>query len=220
MPVTETDGNIQAARSRFNSAVHALTAPQQRPRYLENGGVVTEWVPSLYDQLRASTGGQNVADKGDSRQARMPIWVDAVDLLTLIDATVLFWSRPNPLTDLPPTGKWVTVARLEALDAATWRPQDTDRINRWTASLREWASRIKNMLDPESVKHISAACPACGQTTVWRRDAAGEMVRQPALQLVTNQGCTCQACKTFWEPTKYLFLCKLLGFELPEGVLE
>ncbi len=220
MPVTETDGNIQAARSRFNTAIHSLIDPIPCPIYLDSGRVETTWLDSLYEQLRKSVGGQNVSDKGDSRPGRLPIWVDAVDLLTQIEATVKFWSRPNPLTDLPPTGKYVTVARLEILDESNWRPQDAARVDRWAAQVREWVGRIKHMLDPESVKHISAPCPACGQATIYKRDASGEVVRQPALQLVTNHGCTCMACKTFWEPTKYLFLCKLLGFDLPEGVLE
>lgn len=220
MPVTTTDGDIQAARSRLNRAIAALIDPQPRPRYLEDGRVVNEWLDPIYHQLRVSTGGQNVAEKGDSRKSRLPIWVDAVDLLTQIDATVILWSRISPLTDLPPTRTWPTVARLQALDRATYRPQDTAQVMRWTTMVREWVGKINHLLDPESVKHISAPCPACGQATIYRRDASGEVVRQPALQLVTNQGCTCLACKTHWEPTKYLFLCKLLGFDLPEGVLE
>jgi hypothetical protein len=37
---------------------------------------------------------------------------------------------------------------------------------------------------------------------------------------MTNIGCTCQHCGAHWTPDRSLFLCRLLGFELPAGVLE
>ena len=43
---------------------------------------------------------------------------------------------------------------------------------------------------------------ASNATHVYRRDAAGEMVRMPALQIVADTGCTCQACKHTWLPVK------------------
>jgi hypothetical protein len=43
----------------------------------------------------------------------------------------------------------------------------------------------------------------------------------PALQIVADAGCTCQACKKHtWLPQHYLLLCRVLGFDTPEGVLE
>jgi hypothetical protein len=141
--------------------------------------------------------------------------VDAVDLQSEIDLTVMMWHPP-----VPAGRKHPTMRRLAALDDVTFRPQDTGKVTRWSVTARGWASRIKTLLDPEAVKTISAPCPACGTETVWRRDSTGEAVRQPALQLVTNQGCTCMACRTSWTPDKYLWLCKLLGFQLPEGVLD
>lgn len=216
MPVTEVDGNIQAARERLNAAVSGLIDPQPRTVYLDGNRTETAWLDSAYVQLRASTGGQNVSDKGDSRPGRLPIWVEAVDLLVEIDTEVAVWHPARPAPGVKPT----TVLRLEAIDTATYRPQDTAQVSRWAAAVRGWTHRIRTLLDPESIKHISAPCPQCGTATVWRRDGTGEVVRQPALQLVTDQGCTCMACRTHWEPARYLFLCRLLGFDLPEGVLE
>lgn len=218
MPMTtQQDGNIVAARERLAEAIHALIDERPVPLFLEGGGTEVTWVDSYYVQLAGSVAGQNVAEKGDSRQGRVPIWVDAVDLIREIDATVAVWERSRPA---PGTNEPTTVLRLKALAGASFRPQDTHKVNRWAGSVRTWVDQIKRLLDPEGIKHISEPCPACGATKVYRRDSSGQLVRQPALQLVTNQGCTCMACKTFWEPTKYLFLCKLLGFDLPEGVLE
>jgi hypothetical protein len=123
------------------------------------------------------------------------------------------------------TRKWcpkgnTTTQRLAALAGASWRPQDTGLVTDMTHIVDGWCESIIHLLDPESVKHISAACPSCGRAFVHRKDSAGETVRTPALKVVTNQGCTCQACDATWAPDRYMFLCRLLGFALPEGVLE
>jgi hypothetical protein len=73
---------------------------------------------------------------------------------------------------------------------------------------------------PATRQALLGAVPACGATTVYRKDSTGELVRQPALQIVAEHGCTCQACRYTWAPSHYLLLCKVLGFELPAGVLE
>jgi len=111
-------------------------------------------------------------------------------------------------------------ARLGALSATSWRPQDTDKVTIIATTVDGWCETILHLLDPESVKHISAACPSCGRGFVYRKDSAGDTVRQPALKVVTETGCTCQACQAHWAPDRYMFLCRLLGFALPEGVLE
>lgn len=219
--MTDSDGNIKAAKSRFSDAIRALIDPQPFRLPRDNGHGEILMLDSLYTQLRDSTGGQNVSEKGDSRQGRAPVWFDAVDLLKSIDVTVAVWHPEMPSTALVDRRlRPDTVCRLEALDAATYRPQDTDKVTRWSNTAWSWVGHIKGLLDPQSVKHISAPCPACGRSTVYKRDSSGQVVRQPALQLVTAQGCTCLACKSYWSPDRYLFLCRLLGFDLPEGVLE
>lgn len=64
---------------------------------------------------------------------------------------------------------------------------------------------------------MSAPCPSCGRRWYYRR-RDNENIRQPALQLVIETGCTCQACGAFWPPERFLFLVRLLGFDLPAGV--
>lgn len=198
------DGNIVAAKTRFGRAVDELVEP--RAAVYHTG---THWAPSLYDCLLSDSAGSQGDHKSVARSLP-PIWVDAVQLRTLIDSTVRSWQgKPASTPD-----------RLRVLKCVSWRPQDTDRVWDMTRKVAGWCESIKALLDPLSVKTVDAECPQCGKSWVYGRDSAGEMVRRPALQLVLSSGCTCQHCGAHWGPERYLFLVKLLGFELPEGVLE
>lgn len=199
------DGNIVAAKSKLEDAVHRLCAPQSRVHRNH-----TLAGPSLYAIL--STGLS--ARQGDTRtpaQSLPPLWVDACQLRLEIDSQVRAW-RPRINRETP--------ALLHMLCDQPWRPQDTEQVTAMARQIRAWCDSIINLFDPEHKKFISAACPSCGKRVVYKRDTAGEMVRQPALVVVTNIGAKCQHCDASWAPDKYLFLCKLLNFELPEGVLE
>lgn len=199
------DGNITAARTRLELAVRRLCAPQTCVHYDH-----TLSGPSLYEML--STG--LTARQGETRtpaQSLPPLWIDATQLLGEIDTQVRQW-RPRP--------KATTPQRLEALTGHGWRPQDTEAVSNMARRVAGWCDSIVNLFDPEHRKYIQAPCPSCGKSIVHKRDTAGEIVRQPALVLVTEVGCTCQHCDAHWSPDRYLFLCRLLGFELPAGVLE
>lgn len=174
-------------------------------------GGVLHAAPSLYEQL------VDAVPASPQHQGRRtvagpvpPIFTDALDLKRGIDATAKRW---HP-------GEVDTVARLRALAATRWAPPQTQAVDDMAAQIEAWAIKIGALLNPQSVKRLSAPCPSCGATTVHRRDSAGERVRQPALQIVAEQGCTCMACNATWAPTHYLHLCRVLGFELPAGVLE
>lgn len=201
-----TDGNIQAAKQQFDHAVNKLCA--QRPGIYQHK---MRYAPSLYRALRDDLAGTQ-GDHKSHAKSQPPIWIDACQLLAEIDTQTRRW--------LPGHSRWDTPGRLDMLAGIAWRPQDTSRVTSMTATVLRWCEAITNMLEPQSVKTISAACPSCGRNSVFRRDSAGETVRQPALRIVGNQGCTCLACDAHWAPEKYLWLCNLLGFELPEGVLE
>lgn len=199
------DGNIQAARNRLEIAVKRLCSPQTCIHYHH-----TLTAPCLYDQLAASLAGR----QGETRtpaQSLPPAWVDALQLRTEIDTQTRKWlTRSNlPTTD-----------RLRILMDRTWRPQDTQHVTAMARTVAGWCESILHLLDPESRKYIAAACPSCGRRNVYKRDTAGEIVRQPALVVITNVGATCQHCDAHWSPDRYMFLCRLLGFDLPEGVLE
>jgi predicted RNA-binding Zn-ribbon protein involved in translation (DUF1610 family) len=164
---------------------------------------------SLYRQLQEDLPGK----KGDSRtpaKSLPPLWIDAAQLRIDMDSQTRSWCPKEQ--GIP--------QRLGNLSAKTWRPQDTDLVTEMARMVDMWCETILHLLDPESVKHISAPCPSCGRAFIYRRDSAGESVRQPALKVVTNVGASCQHCDAHWAPDRYMFLCRLLGFDLPEGVLE
>ena len=167
--------------------------------------------PSIYMQLWDAIAGQQGSGGGVAR-SMPPFWCDAVDLLNEIDTAIEAW-QPQA-AGVPPT-----VGRLRVIQARTWRPQDVRQIQQITKILHTWTIQIIGLLNPEGVKYISAPCPACGATTVYRKDSAGENVKAPALQIITDRGCTCHACHAHWGPELYLHLCRVLGFQLPEGVL-
>ena len=207
------EGNIQAARTRLGRAVQRLTAP--RPAVYHDR---TLYAPSLYSCLLEDLAGT----QGDTRtpaKSLPPIWIDASQLRFDIDTQTVRWMPvPGPH---PPWSASGTPWRLQTLAFKTYRPQDTKMVDAIAAKVDTWCESIINLLDPESRKFIEgAACPSCGKTWVYRRDSGGDHVRQPALKLVVSQGCTCQACQAFWEPEKFMFLGRLLGYETPEGVVD
>lgn len=216
-PQTTEDGNLPDARRKLDDAISSLIDP--KPRYTESEAG-TVWLDPLYAQLQDAVPGEKQHRSGVPR-SQAPLWVDAVDLLREIDTAVAAWEPPWPeipgdlTTDPPPP----TVLRLQTIQARTWRPQDTTHIKTITARITTWTERITTLLADTHIKTLSAPCPACGKTTVYRQDSAGELVRQPALQ-ITTIGCQCQACKTSWAPDLYMHLARVLGYDLPAGVLE
>lgn len=202
-----SDGNITAARTKLTDAITKLCAPRTCIHY-----DATLSAPSLYDMLTSNMS----ARQGDTRtpaQSLPPLWVDALQLRSDIDCQVRRWKIMGKNTGSTPETLSILVDR-------NWRPQDTEHVTSMARQIRSWCDSIVNLFDPEHRKYISAACPSCGKATVYKRDTAGETVRQPALVVITNIGATCQHCDAHWSPDRYLFLCRLLGFELPAGVLE
>jgi len=198
-----TDGNIQAARTKLGRAVQELTGPRTQ---LHGRNTVT--APSLYAQLCSDLAGT----QGDTRSVAKslpPVWIDAVQLIYDIDTQTHRW--------MPVPGK--TPQRLQMLSFKTWRPQDTDQVTEIARAVEEWTRKILNLLEPEAQIFLPYPCPRCTKHMVYRKDSAGDQVRQPALKLMTHVGCTCQSCGAFWPPDKYLFLQKLLGLNT-EGIVS
>jgi hypothetical protein len=198
------DGNIVAAHIKLTRAVDRLCEPRTAVYHDK-----TRYSLSLLRQLEEDLAGT----QGDTRtpaKSLPPLWIDAAQLRIDMESKTRSWCSKE--RGIP--------ARLGHLAGSSWRPQDTDHVTDMAKTVDGWCETIMHLLDPESVKHISAACPSCGRAFVYRKDSAGETVRQPALKVVTETGCTCQACDATWTPDRYMFLCKLLGFALPEGVLE
>jgi len=199
-----TDGPIQSATHKLSHAISTLIDMQHHQL-----DTASTYLDSRYDQLRDSLAGTNCLEKSGG-QARLPIWCDALDLITEIDTTVTAW-----------TLKWVqpaasTRTRLAHLDTRKWRPQDCDHVQTMTADLERWSHHIDRLLNPVIVKEVTACCPACGARYHWR-DHAGERVRIAALQVTIAGHSSCLVCHTSWPP---LFLLRLLDGQLPPGVLE
>ena len=199
-----TDGNITAARTRLGRAVQRLTAP--RPAVYHD---TTVYQPSLWRCLISELGGGQGEDHAPAK-SQPPLWIDACMLITEVRATTRKWC-PKPLP---------TEQRLQTLAFMSWRPQDTSLVEEIAGKVDHWSDSILNLLEPEHRKYIDAACPSCGKSKSWRKDGCGDVVQQPALKWTPAVGFECQCCKAHWSPEQAMFFAKLLGFELPDGVLE
>lgn len=211
------DGNLPAALHRLGNAISALIDPKPHTRQLDDGDTRIEWIDALYDQLcDAVPGGQGNATR--IPQSSPPMCIDAVDLLREIHQAVTELIPRPAITagaDNPP----IDVIRLRELDLQSWRPQDCDRLDTITNQINSWCEQIKTLLNPTPKWTLPNPCPACGTAIVYRKNSAGETVRQPALQ-IGPMGCACQHCHHTWEPAYFQHLARVMGYELPPGVLE
>lgn len=207
------DGNLPAALRYLWHAIDVLTEPRTQ---LVNGEKVH--APSLLDQLIDDSGGQQGSQYGGVARSLPPAWVDATDLINEIAVAVDAWQCGLP--DLPRPRHLVhaTTARVQQLAKRAWRPQDVKALEQITRNLTEWSVQIEELLNPATKWTLPNPCPACNTTTVYRRDSAGDMVRQPALQ-IGPWGCQCQRCKHVWAPAYFELLAAALGYPLAEGVL-
>lgn len=203
--MTERHTDICVLVPRFRAGIDTLIRPHVG--YIANG---LRRAPSLLDQLQQSIAGEQ-GSGGHSNRSMPPLWVDAIDTIEEINWYTAQWI---PLPGANTTTRLESLRRIRA-----WRQHDTIFLRHATRRLGGWARTVDGLLNPRANRHISAPCPACSAETAYRRDSAGETVRVPALQ-ITDRGCICLACRASWAPEYYLFLCGLLGFELPAGVLE
>ena len=212
------DGNLPQARRNLGNAISALIDPKPNSRKLDNGTTRIDWIDSLYDQLiDAIPGGQGNATRVP--QSSPPMCIDAAELKHEIDKATATW-EPRPEIDAsqqnPPP---ITIIRLQALDARTWRPQDTRTIEQITNNIENWCDTITALLNPTPRWHLPNPCPACNTAVVYRKNSAAETVRQPALQIGPT-GCVCQNCHHEWAPAYFQHLARVMGYELPQGILE
>ncbi|MGW4769902.1 DUF7341 domain-containing protein [Nocardia sp. NPDC004278] len=198
----------------LEDAVHAVIGH----RYQSHGtsdGTLHGYRDSIYLEIRSELAARQ-GEGGTLRPRSLPpAWVEGLDWLTEVDATVAAWC-PDAGED---NGQPGTIRRLNQLAATSWRPEDTPLLEVWVNDLRRWAAAGTTLIEPTRRWELVAACPACGVRTVHRPDASGEPVRQAALQ-ITADGCICQACHTNWAPAHYRLLAAALGCRLPQGVLE
>jgi hypothetical protein len=234
------DGHLPAAFTRMKRAIDAL---------IEGAGQFTDTgkyahIPSPYDQLYdAIPGSQGSGHEGLARSLP-PLWLDATRLIGIIDAEVRKWQRHIPpsvpadfigplpfgwrrrqLNETPDT--LPTVRRLIVIRERSYRPQDVKFLDDISDTIQGWIIDIEVLLTPETVHALwaaegggFAACPHCDAKMAKKRDNAGEIVGTPALQLRKDGSTHCQACKTTWGPEQAMWVCRMLGYPLPAGVLE
>lgn len=208
------DGNLPEALDALHKAIDALVEP--RIEYYD-GRIVT--CPGRYDQLLASIDGMQGTGNGRAARSMPPIWVDGFAIVTDIGDALTAWQRGLP--ELPrPRQLGSNALRIRELAKRSWRPQDAATIGKITTALEGWATDIDKTLNPPRRTELTAPCPACGATTIKRRDTAGELVNVTALQIVAGEGCTCLECHHTWAPGLFQHLANVLECPLPAGVLE
>ena len=213
----EEDGDIVGARRRLADAISKLTDP--RAEVVEGQ---THWLDSHYTELQDALPGDQGSGHGVARSLP-PLFVDAADLLNEIDTAVSCW-EPKPVIAVDEELPAITVIRLRSIEkhgcrGIPWRPQDADKADQIAANVEAWVVSINQLLRPTPAWSLPNPCPACNTAIVYRKDTAGDMVRKPALQIGPN-GCECQKCHAIWEPAYFTHLARVLGYQLPAGVLE
>jgi phage terminase large subunit GpA-like protein len=201
-----TDGvderSLPAAVDALHSAVGRLI---DQPKEFVGGQLRT--APSWWQRLVESVRARSSMSGNRFVPCSSPtIWTPAVDMIAAIDDEVREWLPDGD--DVP--------AKLRGLASRRWTPAETETVTRIGERINAITIGIKTLLEPARVKTFAAPCPSCGERWSFRM-VDGERVRQPALNLVTEQGCSCLACHRYWKPSEYEFLARLLGCA-PVGV--
>lgn len=220
------DGNLPEARQRLRDAINELIDPRAE----QVNGASAE-IPSLFTQLYDAIPGAQGTGHSAARSLP-PLWIDAARLVAWIDTSARKWQPDydrcrhckHCQQTLP------AVARLALIRKKQWRPQDTALITGYSDLIDQWLAEIKILLTPQPIRALwaaeggehrgFAACPACDKTMAKKRDNAGEEVGTPALQLMNDGSTHCLACKTTWGPEQAMWVCRMLGYPLPDGVLQ
>jgi len=194
---------LQLAKNRLTDAIDKLIKP--RPTTTSNGNI--SYLPSRYDTLRDAVGSRPTSgEHSPSTRAGLPVWLDAMTLVTDIQTLV------NALPIDTPN----TVLRLRALEHRRWRPQDTRDILEHAAKLERFTVLIDHLFAPKP-RYLPDPCPHCDATHA-ERIIDDQHIKTPALA-ITDTGATCGACGDTWPPDELPFLAAVLGYPAPPGVI-
>lgn len=204
----EQDEYLPSALRNLDDAISSLTAPKVRTHKTEGiSRIITK--PSIYAEMLDNIQGQQGTSFGGVARSMPPLWVDGVDWINKVDSTVQEW--------WPSTGD--TLSRLEAFHKASWRPQDSNFLDGASEMINDWVTAAESLLDGGRDHFtLNAPCPTCGEAWVYRKDALGENVRAPALN-VSNMGCNCLACGHHWGFEYFTHLAKVIDCAPLEGVI-
>ncbi|MGB3707618.1 DUF7341 domain-containing protein [Gordonia sp. (in: high G+C Gram-positive bacteria)] len=202
----QTEANLPGTIAAFQAAIHALAGRTRDTITRDNGKLEPVWGDSIYQQLVDYVSGAQGTGHGSHARSMPPIVIDAVDLIKQIDSTVRGWAtfdRPGR------ANHGDTIGLLYRLEDKPWRPQDVPQLTERTQDLVWWCGQARALLDPPRRWTLPSPCPECAVTTVYRKDSAGEVVRQPALQ-ITDDGCVCQHCREYWPPERFGILAEAI----------
>lgn len=182
--------------------IHRCTNPDHKPD-CACAGTTTAWHPSMYTQIRDDVYGMSGEAMRGVSESRPPLWVDGIDWINTADTLAQEWA---------PAITGGTVARLDGLTRHAFGPDDTGWLQNANQRLTRLATDGDTLLQGEEHHRLDvvAPCPQCHQTTVYRKDSGGDMVRKTALQLTVN-GCRCVACGAFWDREHLNFLAEVIG---------
>lgn len=176
---------------RFTRAVHDICGRTVGWIERDNAANHPAFGASRWQQLVDAATGATGTSHGGHARSLPPIHVDAVDLRMMIDMCVRSWVGGVGLAGTE------TPDRLAGLAGHGWAPGDEVDLDVMTDQLAHWCADIDRLLDPPHRWDLIAPCPACGTSTIYRQDNAGETVRQPALSIADGE-CVCLHCQTVW----------------------
>lgn len=184
-------------------------------------------VPGLLQQLEDSIQSRRNASGGAAQFAPLPLNALAMDLFDRLDREISqawLFVQTRPDAHVPFGDPW---ERLRQWAAAVFSDSDLvvvgdgQSAEQFTALgfVEHVVQEIEECLTPTRTEEITGArCPACGQTHVLSRDAAGDEVRSWALQVVKQLdgrpvGIQCRnaECRASWRRQQFVDLAAVLG---------
>ena len=187
---------VKLSARRFADAVAALV--EEQPGW-HDGRCVLE--SSLYDRLRQAMTGSRSGGRAVPG-SRAPLRVDVLTWMAEVDRVTAGWAKGGASSATP--------ARLRALAARKWTPDDADRLDALADILEGWTVTATELLGDAVVQvPLRLPCPACGELWAYRM-AGGERVRRFAL-VASENGASCGSCGVAYPVEQFDWLAKLLN---------
>lgn len=185
--------------TELDAAVSALVDPISHHHPLTIDGTVVRnrvtVLPCLLDQLETaitSTMGGAGASKA-AKNTRQVLDSDALHMALMIKRQIVDWCLPVG----------VTPQKDPVWNLIAWRDARPDAGDYYVRKLQEFATQIREKLDPPRRREVLTPCPVCAATT-WV-DAEGETKPHPMEvtykpdEILTTLRAVCRSCLAAWE---------------------
>jgi hypothetical protein len=172
-------------------------------------GRVKYSAPGLVTQLKQALANSRETTVKTNNINRVPLSLDAFDLLRAIDLEVNRWGRW--------TLKDSTESKIIRVSATvcTYGVERAEEIEDWCWRMGDWVVKITYLFDPPTRYHISAQCPDCGKSSVRLYHMGDkEWVQVPALQIFSGPVCKCLGCGAEWPEDRFLLLARAIGCQI------